>query len=104
MITLHIDGTEFNLRTEKADEVRALCASIRTNGKGRKFKPSEPELKIARQYPKRAASTGEYVARYESLNERIFGTCALTRFAPLNYAPTTHYDPTQPICSEEAIA
>lgn len=27
---------------------------------------------------------------------------ALTRFAPLNERPTTHYDPTQPICVEGA--
>ena len=29
-------------------------------------------------------------------------TAALTRWAPLNYEPTTCYDPTQPICAEEA--
>ena len=102
MITLHIDGTEFTLQPESAESVRALCASIKAKGKGRKFKPDAPGLKMARQYPERAASTGEYVARYESLNAKIFGTCALTRFAPLNYEPTTHYDPTQPICVEEA--
>lgn len=102
LVTLEIDGTEFTLRPENAENVRALCASIKAKGKGRKFKPDEPGLKMARQYPARAASTGEYVARYESLNAKIFGTAALTRFAPLNYAPTTHYDPTQPICVEEA--
>jgi hypothetical protein len=102
MITLHIDGTEFTLRPENAENARALCARIRTKGKGRKFKPEREGLKMARQYPERAASTGEYVARYESLNAKIFGTCALTRWAPLNYNATTHYDPTQPICVEEA--
>jgi hypothetical protein len=101
MITLQIDDTEFTLRPENAENVRALCASIKAKGKGRKFKPDTPGLRMARQYPERAASTGEYVARYESLNAHIFGTCALTRWAPLNYAPTTHYDPTQPICVEE---
>jgi len=103
MISLHIDGTEFTLRPENAENVRALCASIKAKGKGRKFKPETATRKInmTRQYPERAASTGEYVARYESLNAHIFGTCALTRWAPLNYEPTTHYDPTQPICVEE---
>ena len=101
MITLNIDVTEFTLRPENAENVRALCASIRTKAKGRKFKPDAPGLKMARQYPTRAESTGEYVARYESLNEKIFGTCALTRWAPLNYEPTTHYDPTQPVAVEE---
>lgn len=101
MITLHIDNTTFTLQPENAENVRALCASIKAKGKGRKFKPDAPGLKMARQYPERATSTGEYVARYESLNAKIFGTCALTRFAPLNYEPTTHYDPTQPICVEE---
>ena len=101
MITLNIDGTEFILQPESAESVRALCASIKAKGKGRKFKPEREQLKMARQYPERATSTGEYVARYESLNAKIFGTCALTRWAPLNYNPTTHYDPTQPICVEE---
>jgi len=101
MITLQIDGTEFTLRPESAESVRALCASIKAKGKGRKFKLDTPGLKMARQYPERAASTGEYVARYESLNAKIFGTAALTRWAPLNYNATTHYDPTQPICVEE---
>ena len=101
MITLNIDGTEFTLQPENAKSVRALCASIRTKGKGRKFKPNAPGLKMARQYPERATSTGKYVARYESLNAKIFGTCALTRWAPLNYAPTTRYDPTQPVEVEE---
>ena len=101
MITLNIDNTTFTLQPENAENARALCASIKAKGKGRKFKPDAPGLKMARQYPERAASTGEYVARYESLNAKIFGTCALTRFAPLNYEPTTHYDPTQPICVEE---
>jgi len=105
MITLHIDGTEFTLQPENAANVRAICASIKAKGKGRKFKPEREreQLKMARQYPTRAESTGEYVARYESLNFHIFGTCALTRWAPLNYNPTTHYDPTQPICVEEAL-
>jgi len=101
MITLHIDGTEFTLQPDNAENVRALCASIKVKGKGRKFKPEREQLKMTRQYPERAASTGEYVARYESLNSKIFGTAALTRWAPLNYNATTHYDPTQPICSEE---
>ena len=101
MITLQIDGTEFTLQPENAESVRALCASIKAKGKGRKFKAGAPGLKMARQYPERAASTGEYVARYESLNSKIFGTAALTRWAPLNYEPMTHYDPTQPVCVEE---
>lgn len=101
MITLHIDGTEFILQPENAENVRALCASIKAKGKGRKFKADTPGLKMARQYPERAASTGEYVARYESLNAKIFGTAALTRWAPLNYNATTHYDPREPIVSEE---
>lgn len=100
MITLNIDNTEFTLQPENAENVRALCASIRTKGKGRKFKPDTPRLKMARQYPERAASTGEYVARYESLNAKIFGTASLTRWAPLNYEPTTHYDPTMSICAD----
>ena len=101
MITLNIDNCTFTLQPENAENVRALCASIRTKGKGRKFKPDAPGLKMARQYPTRAESTGEYVARYESLNAKIFGTCALTRWAPLNYNATTHYDPREPIVSEE---
>ena len=101
MITLHIDNATFTLQPENAENVRALCASIRTKGKGRKFKPNAPGLKMARQYPERSTSTGEYVARYESLNAKIFGTAALTRWAPLNYEPTTHYDPTQPVAVEE---
>ena len=101
MITLNIDGTEFILQPENAESVRALCASIKEKGKGRKFKPEREQLKMARQYPERATSTGEYVARYESLNAKIFGTCALTRWAPLNYNPTAHYDPTQPVAVEE---
>jgi hypothetical protein len=103
MIKLTIDGTEFTLQPENAENVRALCASIKAKGKGRKFKPGKPELNMTRQYPTHATSTGEYVARYESLNAHIFGTCALTRFEPLNYNPTTHYDPTQPVCVEEAL-
>jgi len=100
LVTLEIDGTEFTLRPESAESVRTLCASIKAKGKGRKFKR---QSEMARQYPERAASTGEYVARYESLNSKIFGTAALTRWAPLNYNPTTHYDPTQPICAEEVL-
>jgi len=103
MITLHIDGTEFTLRPENAENVRALCASIKAKGKGRKFKPDAPGLKMARQYPTRAESTADYVRQYEILNAKIFGTAALTRWAPLNYEPTTHYDPTQPICAEEVL-
>lgn len=101
MITLNIDGTEFTLQPENAENVRALCASIKAKGKGRKFKPEREQLKMARQYPERSTSTGEYVARYESLNAKIFGTAALTRWAPLNYEPTTHYDPREPVAVEE---
>ena len=101
MIILNIDNTEFTLQPENAENVRALCASIKAKGKGRKFKADTPGLKMARQYPERATSTGEYVARYESLNSHIFGTCALTRWALLNYEPITHYDPREPIVSEE---
>ena len=39
MITLHIDGTEFTLQPESAENVRALCASIKAKGKGRPFVP-----------------------------------------------------------------
>jgi hypothetical protein len=102
MITLHIDGTAFTLQPENAERVRALCASIKAKGKGRKFKPDKPRVDMTRQYPERAASTGEYVARYESLNSKIFGASEMKRWAPLNYNPTTHYDPTLPICVEEA--
>jgi hypothetical protein len=101
MITLQIDGTEFTLQPENAENVRALCASIKAKGKGRKFKPG---MKMARQYPTRAESTGGYVARYESLNAKIFGTAELTRWAPLNYEPTTHYDPREPIVYSELTA
>ena len=101
MITINIDNCTFTLQPENAENVRALCASIKAKGKGRKFKPGTPGLKMARQYPTRAESTGEHVTRYESLNAKIFGTAALTRWAPLNYEPTTHYDPTQPIVIEE---
>lgn len=101
MLTLTIDNCTFTLQPESAERVRELCASIKAKGKGRKFKPDTPQLKMARQYPERSTSTGEYVARYESLNAKIFGTAALTRWAPLNYEPTTHYDPTQPIVIEE---
>ena len=101
MITLHIDGTEFTLRPENAETVREQCASIKAKGKGRKFKPGTPGLNMTRQYPKYAESTREYVEQYEQLNEKIFGGTALARFAPLNDRPTTHYDPTQPVCVEE---
>lgn len=100
MITLNIDGTEFTLRPESAESVRALCASIKAKGKGRKFKPDAPGLKMARQYPTRAESTGEYVRQYEMLNGKIMPSC-VARFAPLNDRPTTHYDPTQPVAVEE---
>jgi hypothetical protein len=100
MITLQIDGTEFALQPENAENVRALCASIKAKGKGRKFKAGAPGLKMARQYPERAASTAQYVRQYEMLNEKIMPSC-VARFAPLNERPTTHYDPTQPICAEE---
>jgi hypothetical protein len=100
MITLNIDGTEFTLRDENAESVRAICASIKAKGKGRKFKPEREQLKMARQYPTRAESTGEYVRQYEMLNEKIMPSC-VARFAPLNDRPTTHYDPREPIVSEE---
>jgi len=100
MITLNIDGTEFTLQPENAENVRALCASIKAKGKGRKFKADTPGLKMARQYPTRAESTGEYVRQYEMLNEKIMPSC-VARFAPLNDRPTTHYDPTQPVAVEE---
>ena len=99
MITLQIDGTEFTLRDENAENVRALCASIKAKGKGRKFKPEREQLKMARQYPTRAESTGEYVRQYEMLNEKIMPSC-VARFAPLNDRLTTHYDPREPIVSE----
>jgi len=45
--------------------------------------------------------TYDYVAAYESLNEKIFGGSEMKRWASLNERPATHYDPTQPICAEE---
>ena len=99
MITLNIANTEFTLRPESAENVRALCASIKAKGKGRKFKPNAPGLKMARQYPTRAESTGEYVRQFEMLNQKIMPSC-VARIAPLNDRPTTHNDPTQPICEE----
>ena len=104
MITLHIDGTEFTLQPENAENVRALCASIKTKGKGRKFKVGRGELNMTRRYPERAVSTHDYVCQYEATNSKIFGTNEMTRWAPLNTRPTTHYDPTEPICREEMIA
>ena len=102
MITLHIDGTEFTLQPENAENVHALCASIKAKGKGRKFKPDKPASRVlVRQYPERAESTAEYVRQYEMLNQKIMPSC-VARFAPLNERPTTYYDPTQPICAEEA--
>jgi hypothetical protein len=101
MVKLIIDGTEFTLQPQNAENVRELCAAIRTKGKGRKFKPGKPELNMTRQYPKYAESTRDYVEQYEQLNQKIFGGTALERFAPLNDRPTTHYDPTQPVCVEE---
>jgi hypothetical protein len=100
MISLNIDGTEFTLQPENAENVRALCASIKAKGKGQKFKLGAPGLKMGRQYPTRAASTGEYVRQYEMLNKKIMPSC-VARFAPLNDRPTTHYDPREPIVSEE---
>lgn len=100
MITLNIDGTEFTLQPENAENVRALCASIKAKGKGQKFKPKREQLKMTRRYPTRAESTGEYVRQYEMLNEKIMPSC-VARFAPLNDRPTTHYDPREPIVSEE---
>ena len=101
MITLHIDGTEFTLQPQNAESVREQCAAIRTKGKGRKLKLGPPGLKMARQYPAHAESTREYVEKYEQLNQKIFGGTSLNRFAPLNDRPTTHYDPTQPVCVQE---
>jgi hypothetical protein len=102
MITLHIDGTEFVLRPDNAENVRLLCASIKAKGKGRKFKPGKPGLDMTRQFPVNADSTAEYVGMYEMLNYKIFGSSnGMKRWAPLNTARTTHYDPTQPICAEE---
>lgn len=103
MITLHIDGAEFTLRPENADNVRALCASIKAKNKGRKFRPDKPELNMTRQYPTWSKSTEEYVRHYEMLNHKIMPAC-IARFAPLNERPTTNYDPAQPICVEEVIA
>ena len=98
MITLTIDGTEFTLQPQNAESVREQCASIKEKGKGRKFKPGP---KMTRQYPAHAESTREYVEKYEQLNQKIFGGTSLNRFAPLNDRPTTHYDPTQPVCVQE---
>jgi len=99
MITLNIDNCTFTLRPENAESVRALCASIKAKGKGRKFKPEREQLKMARQYPTRAESTGEYVRQFEMLNGKIMPSC-VARFAPLNDRPTTHYDPREPIVIE----
>ena len=99
MITLNIDNCRFTLQPENAENARALCASIKAKGKGRKFKPDAPGLKMVRQYPTRAESTGEYVRQYEMLNEKIMPSC-VARFAPLNDRPTTHYDPTQPVVED----
>jgi hypothetical protein len=101
MLKLTIDGTEFVLRPENAESVREQCASIKTKGKGRKFKPGKPGLNMTRQYPAHATSTREYVEKYEQLNQEIFGGTALNRFAPLNDRPFTNYDPTQPVCVQE---
>lgn len=104
MITLHIDGTEFTLQPENAENVRALCASIKAKGKGRKFKPDKPRLDMTRRYPERATNTYDYVCQFEAMNYKIFGGSEMKRWAPLNTRPTTHYDPAQPICAEEAAA
>ena len=101
MLKLTIDNTEFTLQPHNAETVREQCAAIRDKGKGRKFKPGKPELNMTRQYPTHAESTREYVEKYEQLNQKIFGGTSLGRFAPLNDRPTTHYDPTQPVCVEE---
>jgi hypothetical protein len=101
LVTLEIDGTEFTLRPESAESVRALCASIRTKGKGRKFKPDTPGLNMTRRYPERATSTYDYVCQFEAMNYKIFGASEMKRWAPLNYNATTHYDPREPIVSEE---
>jgi len=101
MITVNIDNCTFTLQPENAENVRALCANIKTKGKGRKFKPDTPGLKMVRQYPLvHNWSTHDYVRAYEYLNERIFGSDSVDRFAPMNQAPATHYDPTTPICEE----
>ena len=93
MITLQIDGTEFTLRPENAESVREQCAAIRTKGYKLKTK------KDTRRYPKSSQSTLDYVKQYGRLNG--FGDAFLDFFAPLNDRPTTHYDPTQPVCVQE---
>lgn len=95
MLKLTIDGTEFTLQPQNAEAVRELCAAIRT--KGYKLKAR----KDTRRYPKHARSTADYVEQYEQLNSDIFGGTCVARFAPLNDRPTTHYDPTQPVCVQE---
>lgn len=100
MIQLHIDGTIFSVNPENAENVRALCASIKTKGKGRKFKARKAQLDMTRRYPQYAVSTYDYVCQYESDNGRIFGQSEMTRWAPLNTARTTEYDATMPICEE----
>lgn len=101
MITINIDNTQFTLQPESAENVRALCASIKARGKGRKFKPEKPRLDMTRRYPERATNTYDYVCQFEAMNYKIFGGSEMTRWAPLNIRPTTHYDPTVPICVEE---
>jgi hypothetical protein len=101
MITLHIDGTDFILRPENAENVRTLCSNIKVKGKGRKFRLDKPHLNMTRQYPESAASTYDYVCQFETMNHKIFGTSEMKRWAPLNDRPTTHYDPREPIVSEE---
>lgn len=93
MIPLHIDGTEFTLQPQNAETVREQCAAIRA--KGYKLKAR----KDTRRYPKNFWSTADYVEQYRKLNG--FGDTFLARFAPLNERPTTHYDPTQPVCVQE---
>lgn len=100
MIQLHIDGTTFSVNPENAENVCALCASIKAKGKGRKFKAPKAQLDMTRRYPQYATSTATYVAQYEELNARIFGLAEMKRWAPLNTARTTEYDATMPICEE----
>jgi hypothetical protein len=93
MVKLIIDGTEFTLRPENAETVREMCASIKSKGYKQKTR------KITRGYPKTSTSTRDYVQQYGELNS--FGRWYLDFFEPLNDRPTTHYDPTQPVCVQE---
>lgn len=104
MITINIDNTDFTLRPENVENTRALCASIRIKGKGRKFKPKTDavRLNMVRQYPLvHNWSTYDYVAAYEELNRKIFGGSDMTRWALLNTRPAAQYDSTMLICVED---